>query len=152
MASKGKKEYCCDFGNCENHYRTKYSLKRHYLSHMGVKQHQCPYCEKRFSLAQYLQEHVYIHTGEMPFVCKHPGCGKKFRQAGKLSIHKKTHSSSCSPDNVSQDSTKLGDVGIQAKIVQDFLGQIAAFQLPSFFYSKRLPLPPQLEAKAAASN
>jgi hypothetical protein len=32
-----------------------------------------------------------MHTGLKPFVCKHPGCGRAFRQAGKLSVHKKIH-------------------------------------------------------------
>jgi len=144
MSSKSKKEYCCDFGNCENKYRTKYSLKRHYLSHMGVKQHKCPHCEKRFSLFQYLQEHMYIHTGEKPFVCPCAGCGKRFRQAGKLSIHKKQHTSLNAPESVSQGSTKLGDSSPELKAIREVSAQLAAFQLPSFFFSKTLPLPPQL--------
>jgi len=145
MSSRPKREFCCDFGNCTNKYRTKYSLKRHYLSHMGVKQHQCPYCEKRFSLTQYLQEHIYIHTGEMPFVCNHPGCGKRFRQAGKLSIHKKIHTTcSSKEENGSQGSTKLSEVGSQAKIAQEFLGLLNKFTLPDFIMSRDLPLPPQL--------
>lgn len=144
---KAKKEYCCDFGNCSNKYRTKYSLKRHYLSHMGVKQHQCSFCDKRFSLAQYLQEHMYIHTGEKPFVCKHPGCGKRFRQAGKLSIHKKIHSTPNTPENGSQASTKHSELDFQMVAVQAMLAQIAAYPLPSFFFSKMLPIPPQLTGK-----
>ena len=32
-----------------------------------------------------------MHTGRKPFVCTFPGCGKAFRQAGKLSVHKKLH-------------------------------------------------------------
>ena len=148
MSSKPKKEYTCDYGTCTCKYRTKYSLKRHYLSHMGVKQHQCPYCTKRFALTQYLQEHIYIHTGEKPFVCKHPGCGKKFRQAGKLSIHKKQHNMCDVPGNSSsQCSTNLGDANARTQLVQALLAQLAAFQFPSFFQSKTLPVPPQFAPK-----
>ena len=152
MATKAKKEFCCDFGNCPNRYRTKYSLKRHYLSHMGVKQHKCHYCEKRFSLTQYLQEHIYIHTGEMPFVCSFPGCGKRFRQAGKLSIHKKIHTCCFTPESASQGSTKLSEVGKQAKVVLDFMAQIEAFKLPGFFLTKKLPVPPQIKTSCTKSS
>ena len=145
MSSKPCREYSCDYGNCTNKYKTKYSLKRHYLTHMGVKQYKCKFCDKRFSLSQYLQEHMYIHTGEKPFTCKFPGCGKKFRQAGKLSIHKKQHCLKNVPESGSQGSTKMCDATEQAKVIQVMLAQIAAFQLPSFFYSKVLPLPPQMK-------
>ena len=147
MPSKPCKEYACDYGNCTNKYKTKYSLKRHYLSHMGVKQHKCSFCDKRFSLSQYLQEHMYIHTGEKPFTCKFPSCGRKFRQAGKLSIHKKEHNFNNIPESGSQGSTNMSDANAQAKVVKLILGQIAAFQLPGFFYSKILPVPPQMQMK-----
>jgi hypothetical protein len=32
------------------------------------------------------------HTGERPFECKHPGCGKTFFSSGDLKSHEKTHS------------------------------------------------------------
>jgi len=48
-------------------------------------------CFKSFSLSQYLKEHMFIHTGQKPFECDFPGCTRAFRQAGKLSLHKKTH-------------------------------------------------------------
>ncbi|MDR3549000.1 MAG: C2H2-type zinc finger protein [Candidatus Pacebacteria bacterium] len=149
---KSEKQYKCDFGNCTNRYRTKYSLKRHYLSHMGIKQYQCPHCPKRFSLAQYLQEHMFVHSGEKPFVCTFPGCGKRFRQAGKLSIHKKLHISATNgPEVGSQSSTKLSDLNSQSQVVQTILAQIEAFQLPSFFYSRSLPMPARMQSRIAQS-
>ncbi len=138
------KEYRCDYGDCSKKYRTRFSLKRHYLSHLGIKQHQCPHCSKRFRLVQYLNEHIYTHTGERPFVCAYPGCSKRFRQAGKLSIHKKQHApiNTASPES----STDLEAAKSRDGPVQAVYAQIAAFQLPSFFYSKVLPLPPRLVA------
>lgn len=38
-----------------------------------------------------MKEHTYIHTGQKPFKCPYEGCTKAFRQAGKLSMHKKFH-------------------------------------------------------------
>ncbi|POG80120.1 hypothetical protein GLOIN_2v1521698, partial [Rhizophagus irregularis DAOM 181602=DAOM 197198] len=40
--------------------------------------YQCPYCSKRFSRPSSLRIHTYSHTGEKPFVCTEPGCGRKF--------------------------------------------------------------------------
>ena len=144
MTTNLKKNFTCAHPYCNKQYKTKYSLKRHYLTHTRIKQHQCFYCEKRFSLQQYLEEHIYIHTGEMPFVCKYPGCGRKFRQAGKLSIHKKTHCTSHFHGNASQESTKLNEINSQGLIIQQILNQISKFQLPDYFHSRVLPLPLQL--------
>lgn len=142
VKTNGKKEFCCDYGTCTKKYRTKFSLRRHYLSHLGIKQYKCQYCEKRFAVAQYLQEHLYTHTGERPFVCTFPGCNKSFRQAGKLSIHRKKHANESQNNSTSQDSSKeveLSAAHIDAsRIVQN---HIDSYELPSFFYTRELPVP-----------
>ncbi|OMJ77508.1 hypothetical protein SteCoe_22906 [Stentor coeruleus] len=51
----------------------------------------CKYCHRNLSSRQNLKEHIYIHTGEKPYVCTETGCGKSFRQGSLLSIHKKVH-------------------------------------------------------------
>jgi uncharacterized Zn-finger protein len=51
----------------------------------------CPYCHKNLSSRQNLKEHVNIHTGNKPYQCDEPGCGKQFRQGSLLSIHKRIH-------------------------------------------------------------
>ena len=51
----------------------------------------CKFCSKILSSRQNFREHLYIHTGERPYVCKEPGCGEAFRQGSLLSIHKKMH-------------------------------------------------------------
>ena len=52
----------------------------------------CKYCLRSLSSRQNLREHLYIHTGEKPYVCTEVGCGQKFRQGSLLSIHKRIHS------------------------------------------------------------
>lgn len=55
------------------------------------KKFQCAYCKKALSSKQNLKEHEFTHTGEMPYICKSPGCGMKFRQGSVLSAHKRIH-------------------------------------------------------------
>ena len=51
----------------------------------------CSYCKRNLSSRQNLREHIYIHTGERPYVCDEPGCGLSFRQGSLYSIHRKNH-------------------------------------------------------------
>ena len=86
-----KRPYECKVAGCNKSYTTRFSLRRHIASHSAIKQHVCVLCFKTFTLAQYLKEHMYIHTQQKPFKCDHEGCNRAFRQAGKLSMHKKVH-------------------------------------------------------------
>lgn len=52
---------------------------------------QCKACKKILSSKQNLKEHMFIHSGERPYVCKAPGCGITFRQGSQLSAHKRIH-------------------------------------------------------------
>ena len=52
----------------------------------------CKYCFKDLSSRQNLREHMYIHTGEKPYICNEPGCNQTFRQGSLLSIHRRIHS------------------------------------------------------------
>lgn len=86
-----KRPYECKVATCDKSYTTRFSLRRHIASHSAIKQHVCVLCFKTFTLAQYLKEHTYIHTQQKPFKCDYEGCARAFRQAGKLSMHKKVH-------------------------------------------------------------
>ena len=55
------------------------------------KKFECSYCSKSLSSRQNLREHEFTHTGELPYVCKSPGCGLRFRQGSVLSAHRRIH-------------------------------------------------------------
>ena len=57
-----KRPYACNVAGCTKTYTTRFSLRRHIASHSKTKQHVCVLCMKTFTLAQYLKEHMYIHT------------------------------------------------------------------------------------------
>ena len=84
-------KFVCSFPGCGRLFKTKFSMKRHSFVHNEDKKYVCKYCGKRFALPQYLREHAYTHTKDKPYVCGVSGCRERFRQAGKLSLHRRTH-------------------------------------------------------------
>lgn len=103
--------FYCNHEGWGKSFTNKHSLKRHKTTHDPNKKFCCDVCSKSFSLPQYLKEHRVVHTGERPFSWKFPGCNKSFRQAGKLSIHRKEHTAH-------KDETKF-----QIKVDQSFPAQ-----------------------------
>ncbi|KAK6196071.1 zinc finger protein ZIC 4 [Patella vulgata] len=51
----------------------------------------CPRDGRSFKAKYKLVNHVRVHTGEKPFPCPFPGCGKVFARSENLKIHKRTH-------------------------------------------------------------
>lgn len=51
----------------------------------------CPRAGLPFKAKYKLINHLRVHTGEKPFPCPFPGCGKLFARSENLKIHKRTH-------------------------------------------------------------
>ena len=92
IKSDHPKKWTCLEASCGRILANKTSFDRHMIIHRGNKKFVCHFCGKSFILKPYLKNHLDVHTGRKGFECKHPGCNMKFRQAGKLSIHKRLHS------------------------------------------------------------
>lgn len=86
-----KSIFICDFKNCEKIFTTKYSLMRHALTHWKNKTYKWKQWDKAFSFKQNLIEHEFIHSGELPYLCGVNGWNERFRQRGKLSLHRQSH-------------------------------------------------------------
>lgn len=56
---------------------------------------ECPREGKPFKAKYKLINHIRVHTGEKPFPCPFPGCGKVFARSENLKIHKRTHTGGC---------------------------------------------------------
>jgi hypothetical protein len=83
--------YACPVADCGKLFKSRYALKRHSSVHHKDKPYRCTVCGKYFALPQYLRDHANTHTGAEPYLCGIDDCPRRFRQAGKLSIHRRTH-------------------------------------------------------------
>lgn len=52
---------------------------------------ECSYCNKRFTRPSSLRTHIHSHTGEKPFRCDAPGCGRCFSVHSNLRRHQRSH-------------------------------------------------------------
>ena len=90
--SPGCPDFPCYYPDCPKGFVSKFNLRRHInVAHLRIRAHECPVCQKKMASKQNVKEHLYIHTGEKPFQCPLPTCGKRFRQASHLAFHKRTH-------------------------------------------------------------
>ncbi|XP_041088385.1 zinc finger protein 551-like [Polyodon spathula] len=74
---------------CEQTFRFKSGLKRHFARHTVAKPFPCPRCPKTFKHSFNLSSHLRTHSGDKPYVC--PLCQKGFRDSTGLLHHQVVH-------------------------------------------------------------
>ena len=87
MTHTGLKQFKCDV--CENAFARAATLKIHKMRHSGEKPFPCDICGAAFALNSRLKRHKMSHTGERPFRCDI--CGHTFIVSRDLKVHKMTH-------------------------------------------------------------
>ena len=81
------------------------------VSSSTQKKHKCKVCDKRFTRPSSLQTHMYSHTGEKPFACEVPGCGRNFSVVSNLRRHRKVHKGDRGAEDHEGDSEHTADHG-----------------------------------------
>lgn len=60
----------------------------------NIAKYLCEYCQKRFNRPSSLKIHVNTHTGDKPYPCTFPGCGRCFSVLSNMRRHARVHAQS----------------------------------------------------------
>lgn len=144
MDKKSKTIFICDFNGCEKVFTTKYSMIRHAAVHKKKKSFKWKDCDKQFSFQQNLVEHQFIHSGELPYLWGVNGCTMRFRQRGKLSLHRQSHTNYVKKSYTSH--SVLNESENNSNMIAS--SEIPSSECQTYRFTNQTPLINQLSQKA----
>jgi uncharacterized Zn-finger protein len=87
--SSPQKRFACS--QCDMAFTGTSHLKRHMLTHTGVRPYSCSYCSKSYTQSNDLMKHLKIHLGLNVYRCDSDGCQEGFSKFFELKKHKESH-------------------------------------------------------------
>ncbi|CAO3640477.1 unnamed protein product [Mucor hiemalis] len=92
----GKANYYCCWKDCarqQKPFTKRHKMHNHLRTHTGERPFVCtePDCGKKFSRPDSLTTHAKIHSNIRPYLCNNPDCGKAYYHLRSLRKHERTH-------------------------------------------------------------
>ena len=81
-----EKFFSCVYPNCTRRYKSKAEYNRHLKTHTDPQlPFSCPVCHKGFHFKKYLDEHLKIHSNNLPQKCIY--CDKRYKWRSSVGVH-----------------------------------------------------------------
>ncbi|XP_002166449.3 uncharacterized protein LOC100202986 isoform X1 [Hydra vulgaris] len=96
IGNSNEQYYYCFWKDCLRSmkpFRARYKLVNHIRVHTGERPFLChfPSCGKRFARSENLKIHKRVHSGERPFICEYSSCLRRFTNSSDRKKHMHTH-------------------------------------------------------------